>query len=196
MDWNYLLISCRLQFKNVSIRTFALLDTGATGFAFADKDFASVHSLPLQLRTDSRGMKGIDGLLINSGAGTHIARHCLYIHGHEYESRFFVTSLAHYPLVLGIPLLKLRDVAIRCKSNSLTFGYEHCSKPCRRFPGTAVVGAGITIPLPESPAEPIINLAMISAVTMRRLFKKKVVQLYVRTLFDITQAIEAKTSLD
>lgn len=121
----YLVISCTLVFNNVSIRTFALVDTSATCFAFVDKDFVRIHSLPTKKLNEPLHIEVIDGRPIHSGTVTHLARLGLNIYGHEEEALFFITSVAHFPLVLGLPWMKLHDVAMCFASYSITFGSDY-----------------------------------------------------------------------
>lgn len=186
-----MVISCTVLWNNVSIRTFALVDTGATGFAFIAKDFVRLHSLPLQALKDPRIIEIIDRRPIDSGAVTHIVRLGLNIHGHEEEVPFFVTSLEHYPLVLGIPWMQLHDVAILFSSNSLTFGSQYCQTHCSPHPATAVVAEGISIPLSERLAGLINNIAMISTVVMKLLVRKA--KPILLSLYKINQVIKAET---
>lgn len=93
MDRKHLAISCTKGFKNVSLTTFSLLDTGATGGAFVDKNYTRLHSLPLEPLQSLRIIKVIDGHPIHSRAVTPIARRGQHINGQEAQAPFLVTSL-------------------------------------------------------------------------------------------------------
>jgi hypothetical protein len=67
----------------------------------------------------------IDGWKISSGDITHLAEAQLHIQEHRERLPMFVTKLGHYPLVLGIPWLKLHDVTIHFASNLITFGSQY-----------------------------------------------------------------------
>jgi predicted aspartyl protease len=45
MDGNHLIMICTLSLNNKEIPTHALIDCGATGYAFIDQDFANHHQL-------------------------------------------------------------------------------------------------------------------------------------------------------
>jgi predicted aspartyl protease len=47
IDRNYLVIMYTLSLKNKEIPTYALIDCGATGYAFIDQDFANHYQLLL-----------------------------------------------------------------------------------------------------------------------------------------------------
>ena len=46
MDERHLVVACTVPFGDKSISTQILIDYGATGYAFIDEDFATIHSLP------------------------------------------------------------------------------------------------------------------------------------------------------
>jgi hypothetical protein len=61
MDGKHLVVTCDLSFKNKKIPTHALIDCGATGYAFVDQSFATHHKLPLRPLTAPRVLEVIDG---------------------------------------------------------------------------------------------------------------------------------------
>ena len=130
LEGQHLVITCTITTESLPISTVALIDCGATGFAFIDESFAQRHNLPLQRLSTERNLEVIDGRPIDSGPITHVAKFPLNIHGHKEDMYAFVTKLGHYPLVLGIPWLRFHDVAIRFASNDITFDSDHCLSHC------------------------------------------------------------------
>jgi predicted aspartyl protease len=61
MDGKHLILICDLPFKHKKMPTHALIDCGATGYAFVDQAFAMHHKLPLRPLTTPRVLKVIDG---------------------------------------------------------------------------------------------------------------------------------------
>jgi len=59
-----------------------------------------------------------------------------------------VRKLGHYPIVIGIPCLRLHDVAVWFASNMVTFGSQYCITHCHNTPVTV---QGVT----EEPPEPV-----------------------------------------
>ena len=60
LDGNHIVVKCAVRRHNPIIET-ALCDTGATGYAFIDENFARRHNLPrYELRTP-RALHVIDG---------------------------------------------------------------------------------------------------------------------------------------
>ena len=45
-DGIQIVVSYTPSFNEISITTHSLIDTGATGYAFMDKDFVSTHNIP------------------------------------------------------------------------------------------------------------------------------------------------------
>jgi hypothetical protein len=60
----------------------------------------------------------------------------------------FISNLRHYAIVLGIPWLRLHDVAVRFASNTVTFGSQYCISHCHYAPVTV---QGVT----EEPPDPV-----------------------------------------
>ena len=86
-----------------AISSHALIDNGATGFAFMDEDFARRHQFPLIPLKTPHALEVIDRRPIASGMITHLVRAKHQIRHHVEDAFFFVTRLGHYPHVLGIP---------------------------------------------------------------------------------------------
>jgi predicted aspartyl protease len=72
IDGNHLIVTYTLSLNNKEIPTHALIDCGATGYAFIDQDFTDHHQLsPRPLKTPYT-LEVIDGRKISSGDITHI----------------------------------------------------------------------------------------------------------------------------
>ena len=46
LDGEHIVISYSLSFGDIRVQTHALIDCGATGYAFADKEFACQYQIP------------------------------------------------------------------------------------------------------------------------------------------------------
>jgi len=130
MEGEHLVVSCILSVNGQTIATHALIDSGATGIAFIDKDFARHHQLTLTPLQNPRSLKVIDGRPISSGDITHTTTITLLINEHQEQLPMFVTKLGHYRIVLGIPWMDLHDINIRFRSHTVTFGSQYCSTHC------------------------------------------------------------------
>ena len=153
-----MVVSCILADNNSSLSSYALVDSGATGFGFIDGNFVrhhQLHPLPLSL---PRNLEVIDGRPITSGLITHYVDIPIRIGGHEERAKLFVTTLGHYPIVLGIPWLRRHKVNTNWAENSITFDSAFCQKKCIAE-GSPVTQFGITSSLPEKPTVLALNTA-------------------------------------
>jgi predicted aspartyl protease len=103
MDENYLMVTCTLHDQENVIKFHVLIDSGATGYAFIDKDFTCHHHLALHLLKSLRNHTSIDRRPLTSGAITYITCTRLTIRNHQEDIPLFVIKLGHYPIILGIP---------------------------------------------------------------------------------------------
>ena len=46
LDGKHIVISCSLSFGDIRVQTHALIDCGATGYAFIDEGFARQYQIP------------------------------------------------------------------------------------------------------------------------------------------------------
>jgi len=148
MEGKHLVITCTLTVNTQEIPTHALIDCGATGIAFMDQDFARHHQIPLQELKTKQLVEVIDGRPIVSGEITHVAKVEMMVQDHKEQLPMFVTKSGHYPIVIGIPWLRLHDVAVWFASNTITFGSQYCTTHCHDPP---VLVQGVT----EEPPEPV-----------------------------------------
>lgn len=112
------------------IPTYALTDTGAEGKAFIDEEWARTQGMPLLPLKKPFDLEVIDGRT-SEDAVTHYTRATCRINDHtQKEMMMFVTKLAYYPVVLGMPWLKQHDPTIRFASHTITFDSDYCRKHC------------------------------------------------------------------
>jgi len=98
--------------------------------------------------TEKQQVEVIDGIPIESGDITHIAKVGMMIQDHREQLPMFVTKLGHYPIVLGIPWLQLHGIAVRFASNTVAFGSQYCTTHSHDAPVTV---QGVT----EEPPQPV-----------------------------------------
>jgi hypothetical protein len=103
MESKHLVVKCLLKMEDKVIHTHPLIDCGATGIAFTDKDFLCHHQLKEQNLKKSRKLEVIDGRPIESGTITTMAILKLGIRGHQEQLPAFITKLGHYPILLELP---------------------------------------------------------------------------------------------
>ncbi|TKA43441.1 hypothetical protein B0A49_13588, partial [Cryomyces minteri] len=132
IDGAHMVVSCTIAAPDrKAIKTYALVDSGASGYAFIDNSFAQYHSLPLVPLQQSYVLEVFDGRPASSGNITHTAPLSIAINDHvEHETPFPVTKLSHYPLILGVPWLRRHAVTTIWHRNSMTFNSEFCQRHC------------------------------------------------------------------
>jgi transposase InsO family protein len=108
-----------------------MIDSGAEGKGFIDGSWARSQNLTFKpLRTPFE-IEVFDGRPAESGQITHYVRAGLRIADHHQQNMmFYVTQLANYPLVLGMPWLKQHDPQVGFAAHTLTFNSQYCQKFC------------------------------------------------------------------
>jgi hypothetical protein len=115
----------------------------------------------------------------------------------------FSTKLGHYPIVLGIPWLRLHDVAVCFASNTDTFGSQYCTTYCYDAPVTV---QGVMEQPPETVyqnkeiSEPQIrpprpfqrNIVILNGASFICMYRKGRLTVFKASLYDINKAIEVK----
>jgi len=186
------------------IQTHALIDCGATGIAFIDQDFAHHHKIPLQELQETRKVEVIDGGTIGCGDVTHLAKVEMGIQNPKKQIPMFGTKLGHYPVVLGIPWLRLHNVAVLLASNTVTFGSQYCITHCHNAPVTV---QGVTKDPPERDyTEKTLSTAdirklryfrwhtiiLLNGAYFFRTVQRERLTIFKASLYDINKAIEVK----
>ena len=187
LDGKHLVVSIELNDYSNTISSHALVDCGATGYAFIDETFAREQNFPLYELPNPRALEVIDGRPIESGLITHYVMTKLVINDHTENAIFFVTKLGHYPVVVGIPWMARHDVRISFKTNELTFDSAFCLRHCCQKPVTV---QGISPPqlLPN-------RIAHIAGSTFcRTLYKnQKTLVAYSTTVYELDKALKEPT---
>ena len=82
LDGHHLIVKCTIEDSLSRLKSHSLVDCGAFGFPFIDKDYAHHHNLPLHSLKELRHLQVIDGRPIDSGKITHVVKVGLNINGH------------------------------------------------------------------------------------------------------------------
>lgn len=108
-----------------------MLDTGAEGKRFVDRDWALENNLELLPLKNPIGLEGFDGKPTESGPITHFVRLTTRIQDHrETNAAFLVTQLAHYPIIFGLPWMKIHDPRVGFADHTVTFSSQYCQRHC------------------------------------------------------------------
>ena len=121
----HLVIRCTVKFNELSDDPKTLFDTGVTGEAFMDKRYAQQQgffSIPL-IRLIP--LQGFDGNVTGSGPVTHFAYILFAPPGHKPQfTRFFLTDIPQFPIVINLPWMKNKFTTIRLKPDISTINFE------------------------------------------------------------------------
>jgi hypothetical protein len=121
MDRNHLVIPYTLTNYDIKIDTYILVDCRCTGLSFMNEALAYQHNFPHYQLKNPKTVEVIDGYPISLGDITEYVEVQCTIGDHYETLTTYLTSLRHYPLILGIPWLKKHDVAINFTKNDIQF---------------------------------------------------------------------------
>ena len=137
LDGSHLIIKCTFVDPHHRLDSNVLVDYGASGFSFIDREFASQHNLTQFNLKEPRRLEVIDGCPVDTGDITHMVRIDLDINEHQEHLTAFVTKLVHYPLFLGIPWLRHHNPRIDWVKNTIDFVSPRCTTTCAPRPTKA-----------------------------------------------------------
>lgn len=129
------IFSCLVTNKdNSPIPSFALIDSGASAYGFINTKFVRNNNLKTINLSEPRILKVFDGSETTSGEITQMAHTNLNIEGHVESVLLFVTQLAHFDIVLGLPWLQLHDPEIRWSDGVISFSSKFCKRHSNQYP--------------------------------------------------------------
>ena len=151
LDGRHCVISIALSVENRVIHTHALIDCGASGYAFIDSSFARNNSLPFTPLVRPRILEVVDGRPAAAGKLTHLIKSRMRINRHSEQGSFLVTQLGHYPVVLGVKWLQIHDPSVSWTENTLTFSSTYCFQECLENKHVPLVISGLPDPSEGTP---------------------------------------------
>ena len=127
-----ILIPCTLRQGSTSAQATALVDTGATGCGYINRDLA--HNLNLVLTPLKRPIipYGFDGKELENGTITHTVRLQLGHANHKEYIKLYVTTLGKHDLILGQPWIYHHKIAFDWMNKQLHFNSSRCQVICLR----------------------------------------------------------------
>jgi hypothetical protein len=105
IDGNHLVIPCTLSDHDIKIDTYTLVDSRCTGLSLMNKAFACQHNFPHYQLKNLKIVEVINGYPISLGDIIEYAEVQYTIGDHHETLTAYLTSVGHYPLVIGIPWL-------------------------------------------------------------------------------------------
>ena len=124
-------ISVQLSIGEKSIKTTALIDSGATG-NFMHIDFVKQYNIPQELKEYPIPLEVVDGRPISTGHITHStpSMHVLINQDHTEKISLDIAPIGRHQLILGIPWLKQHNPAINWQTHSIQFESDYCKAHC------------------------------------------------------------------
>jgi hypothetical protein len=92
-----------LELGSKILPTYAMTNIGAEGKGFINQSWAASHELPLKKLKKPFELKVFDGKNAESGMIIHYVKTRLKTENYCEKIKLFVTQLAHYPVILGMP---------------------------------------------------------------------------------------------
>jgi Reverse transcriptase (RNA-dependent DNA polymerase)/RNase H-like domain found in reverse transcriptase len=108
----------------------AMLDSGSSGFAFVDLDYAHKNKLQRIPLHTPKDIRMFDGTEPRSGRITHCVRVELEMDNHREWMFMFITALSGYPVILGIPWLRRHNPHVDWALSTLTLNSSYCRWNC------------------------------------------------------------------
>ncbi|KAJ0128788.1 Uncharacterized protein HZ326_28115 [Fusarium oxysporum f. sp. albedinis] len=184
------------------IPSYAMTDSGAEGKGFIDESWAKSQNLQLYPLKRPFEIEVFDGRPAESGQITHYVRAGLRIADHFQKSMlFYVTRLASYPIVLGMPWLKQHDPQVGFAAHTFTFNSPYCQKFCNTPAKPTKIKALQTIPkkflrqleqsIPENLRKK--DILPISLKAVRLYSQRPSCRFYTITLEQIDRGLQDKT---
>ncbi|KAL0182333.1 hypothetical protein M9458_021708, partial [Cirrhinus mrigala] len=128
---NHCEILVQLCAEGVSIKTTALVDSGAAG-NFIDRDFVATNHLPILSCASPVAVAALNGRPLGSGRIDHTTNDLTLRIGscHQETIRFFIISSPQSPLILGYPWLNRHEPTISWAGGIITHWSPNCQQHC------------------------------------------------------------------
>ena len=143
---DHLILPITLPSANLPVHTYALADSGGSAIAFMDERFAKLHKFPFTALKRSLVLNVVDGRSIASGHITHYVEAPMRISHHVETIPFLITTLGHYPVVLGIKWLQRHDATTKWAANMVLLNSPYCRKNCLEAGKIAIVPGIVEVP--------------------------------------------------
>uniref|UniRef100_A0A8C5PRD9 Retrotransposon gag domain-containing protein n=1 Tax=Leptobrachium leishanense TaxID=445787 RepID=A0A8C5PRD9_9ANUR len=151
----HLLLPVSLQWQQKTYPTQAMVDSGASG-CFVDSALVKRIKLPLLNKDCPVKIRMVDGSSLSSGP---ITKESILIQmtigvGHSEKIKFDVVDSPIFPIILGIPWLRLHDPAIQWSTGMVSLPSSYCQSNCNPSPTIGVMELDeTTIPTTSLPEQ-------------------------------------------
>ena len=116
---------CTVKFNELFDDPVTLFDTGVIGEVFMDKKYAQQQRIPSIFLIRPIPLQGFDGNFTGSGPVTHFV-YLLFapLNRKPQFTRFFLTDIFQFPIVIGLPWMRNKFTTIRLKPDISTINFE------------------------------------------------------------------------
>ena len=192
----HLVLRCFIKVyrQSINFEVLVLPDNGATGYAFMDPSLAQTLNCPQTRLAVPRILQTFDGSESISGRITHTASAILTVGDHSELTRFFVTKLGEFPVIVGLPWLQRHNPLIDWSNSTLTLGSDYCLSHClaAKRPYTVHMFTPdplVPAPSPAKETKPAIDISMIGAIPFVRQARKRQTDVFTIRYQDVERAL-------
>lgn len=111
-----------------TVSSLAVIDGGVSGL-FLDQDFIMKYHLPMIRLLKLIPVYNVDDTPNQAGSITHVVDLVIHFCTHTERALFTVTALGKYPILLGLPWLKVHNPEINWQTHKVKL--IHCSNQCQ-----------------------------------------------------------------
>ena len=186
------LLRCVVSSREQQVNVHAMLDSGCQGYAFLDQNWARDHNVPFYPARRPFQLYGFDGDEKEDAFVRYYTRIDLRIGGHvQRDVPFYITPLAHYPIILGHAWLIKHNPRIDWSSKDVVFDSEYCRTRCN-LPSEPQRQRMVLSP----PTKKGLEIAQISVSACKSFARRGDCDMFVATIEDIDDALSPKESVD
>jgi hypothetical protein len=127
---HHLILCPILNSPNSKVRPPSLVNNGGIGITFMNESYTHKYSFPVYPYSNFRTLTMVDDRPIAGGILTHYTWISIKISDHIEQLPIFLTSLGHYPVILGVKWARLHGVKLDMHRNEIRFDSEYCFKNC------------------------------------------------------------------
>ncbi|GAA5971619.1 hypothetical protein JCM3765_001266 [Sporobolomyces pararoseus] len=129
LEAEHLILPITLSHGSNLEHTYAMVDTGSQG-VLMDERYARALQIPLLKRQDPISIEAYNGQPAENLISHYTSPVTLQIGDHYELIEFNIATVAHYPVILGIPWIRKHDVSILPSENRILFASSYCSQHC------------------------------------------------------------------
>ena len=202
-------IACSLSQGKVRTDAIAMVDSGAEGIAFIDREFTRRHDFRTEELERYFDLNGFNGDKLLTSRVTHAVRLQLEHAGHREDLLLYVTTLGRKSMILGYPWMRRHKVVPDWDREVLKFTSGKCRKhmsPRRerrrrtrsRSSSTPSTKHETRTRTPDTTHEPIpkMDICHIGPAPFAMLARKHDHEVFAASMSDIEKALAPKTHTD